>query len=524
MHVRPLRSAVPLAAAALALAACGSTEPTASPDPTVGTFRPTYAEVACPEDVEVQLLVQHACGRLTVLEDRSRPEGRTINVFVVRMEPPGGQGSSDPMLAISGDIGDAAGFGGLAPGPGRLHRTTYVLEPRGVGHSEPSLACAEVDELASEAVQASSGDQIFRRQLLSAVRECRDRLDASGVDVAAYDTAAAAADVADLRRALGIAQWNLIGYGSQSRILLEAARQDADAVRSVVLDSPQLPGLPDPLVARRGLDDAIEALGIACAADAEYSSIAPDLPELFDAALARLDADPVTVTDETGALAQLTGKPVPIMIDGGAFLRAVRSILGGDGPANVRELPATIASAADGDVSDQVVRILGSDPTLCAGYRPVCLDAGSFSLGAYLSILCGDDEPLVDLEAVDTDPRPSVQVVLGDNPYVAACEAWRVPPADEVVNEQPGGTYPLLVLVGEFDSFAPHAFVAQSLSDRQATYVLEVPAQTHNVLGFADCALTIRNAWIDRPEAPPADTSCLATLRISFARPSRATP
>ena len=60
----------------------------------------------------------------------------------------------------------------------------------------------------------------------------------------------------------------------------------------------------------------------------------------------------------------------------------------------------------------------------------------------------------------------------------------------------------------------------QSLSDRPNTYVVTVPAQTHNVLGFTECSLAIRNAWVDDPEAPPADLSCLANLKISFPAPS----
>jgi pimeloyl-ACP methyl ester carboxylesterase len=516
MRVRKLRSGLALATAAVTLAACGATEPTGSPPAASGgAFQPTYAEVACPQDVEIQLLVEHACGRLTVLEDRGRPDGRTISIFILRMEPPGGDSSPDPMLAISGDIGDAASFGGMAPGPERLHRTWYVMEPRGVGHSEPSLACPEVNELAIEAVQAASSDPTFREAFLTAVQACRDRLAAGEVDVAAYDAATAAADVVDLRRALGIAEWNLIGFGSNSRILIEAARQDADAVRSLVLDSPQLPRLPDALVARPGMDQAIEALGKACAADAACAAVAPDLPDLFDIALAKLDAEPITVTDEGGPIAQRAGEPISITVDGGAFLRVVRSVLGGDGPANVRALPATIASAADGELSDQVIRILGSDPTLCAGYRPICYPSGSFSLGTFLSMLCRDDEPFLDREALGTDAGPSVQAVFGDNPYLAACEAWRVPPADEMT-ETLEGSYPLLVLAGELDSFTPYAPIAESLSGRPAAYLLSVPTQTHNVIGFADCVVAIRNAWVDRPDAPPADTSCLATLTTSF--------
>jgi pimeloyl-ACP methyl ester carboxylesterase len=516
MRFRSLGSALPLmASAALVMAACGPNPPTVSTAPSDEPFNPSYSEVLCPDDVEVALLVEHACGRLSVLEDRTKPAGRTISVFVVRMDPPG-EGSADPMLGISGDIGDPAGFGGLAPLPGRVHRTAYVMEPRGVGHSEPSLECPEFDGLAFGAVDARSGDPIFRQKVLTAVKACRDRVTASGPDVAAYDAAAAAADVLDLRNALGISRWNLISFGSQSRILIEAARLDTDAVRSIVLDSPQLPDLPDALLAERGLNEAIETLAVTCAADAACNGTAPGLSDLFRTALAQLDAHPATVTNTTGALAQLAGGPLEIEVDGRTLLRVVRAILGGEGPANVAELPSTIASAAAGGVSDQLVRIVASDPTLCAGYRPACPHGGSFSLGAHLSILCRDDAPFVDLAAVDADATPAYHSVFGDNPYLAACVPWAVPPADGVVHESFGGSIPLLVFAGQFDAFVPELFVTQSLSDRPNTYVVSVPAQTHNVLGFTQCTLTIRNAWLDNPQAAPADTSCLATLTISF--------
>lgn len=520
MRIPRFSSAIRLmACAALAMAACATTEPSITPVPTATTFRPTYAHITCPDDVEVALLVPHACGRLSVLEDRTKPAGRTISVFVVRMDPPEGPGSSDPMLGIGGDIGDAAGFGGLAPLPGRVHRTLYLMEPRGVDHSEPSLACPEFDALAIDAVETSPGSPTFRQKVLNAVKACRDRLTASGVDVAAYDAAASAADVADLRRALGIPRWNLIGFGSQSRILLEAARQDRDAVRSVVLDSPQLPDLPDALLAERGLKYAIEAFAHVCAVDIACNATAPRFSDLLARALSQLDAHPVTVTNTNGALARLAGVPVRLRVDGGTLLRVVRSILGGDGPGNIAELPSTIASAAEGRVSDQLARILGSDPALCAGYRPICPPGGSFSLGAYLSILCRDDAPFVDLAAVDGDPTPAYHAVYGQNPYLAACGPWAVPPADDAVRQPLGGGLPLLVLAGQLDSFAPDMLVTQSLHNRPATYVVLVPAQTHNVLGSTECTLFIRNAWVDHPEATPADTSCLSSLKVLFPAP-----
>jgi len=64
------------------------------------------------------------------------------------------------------------------------------------------------------------------------------------------------------------------------------------------------------------------------------------------------------------------------------------------------------------------------------------------------------------------------------------------------------------------------AFVTQALSERPNTYVVIVPAQTHNVLGFTECVIAIRNAWVEAPDAPPTDTSCLGTLKITFPSPS----
>lgn len=57
-----------LAAAALILAGCTG-------GPGSPAFRPSFHQVRCPADVEVQLVAPHSCGYLTVLQDRSQPAG-----------------------------------------------------------------------------------------------------------------------------------------------------------------------------------------------------------------------------------------------------------------------------------------------------------------------------------------------------------------------------------------------------------------------------------------------------------------
>ena len=75
---------------------------------------------------------------------------------------------------------------------------------------------------------------------LTAVRECHDRLVGEGIDLAAYNMAEVAADVEDLRIALGVDQWNLKGFGT-GRYVFEIIRQHPESVRAAYLDTPEAP-------------------------------------------------------------------------------------------------------------------------------------------------------------------------------------------------------------------------------------------------------------------------------------------
>ena len=43
-------------------------------------------------------------------------------------------------------------------------------------------------------------------------------------------------------------------------------------------------------------------------------------------------------------------------------------------------------------------------------------------------------------------------------------------------------------------------------------YLVEIPNQSYNALGYTECPRAIRNAWIDAPTAAPADTTCLQSI------------
>ncbi len=98
-------------------------------------------------------------------------------------------------------------------------RDLVVLEQRGTLKSEPLLACPELDTYLDGAVGSPPTSSDVAAQESEALQACRDRIAADGLDLAAYNTTENAADVADLRVALGIEESNVYGvsYGTVRR-------------------------------------------------------------------------------------------------------------------------------------------------------------------------------------------------------------------------------------------------------------------------------------------------------------------
>ena len=70
----------------------------------------------------------------------------------------------------------------------------------------------------------------------------------------------------------------------------------------------------------------------------------------------------------------------------------------------------------------------------------------------------------------------------------------------------------MLVYTGQLDSWSARPNVEAALPGLSGASYFEVPGQTHNVMGFTDCSIAMRNAWLDDPAKPPPDTSSLARL------------
>ncbi len=475
-------------------------------------FRPTFRQAPCPEDVTRVVLTPVTCGFLTVLENRSEPEGETIRLFVTRIQPSGGNPAPDPVLILGIDLGKTPDYAGFAPGAQRVNRELILVDARGTGHSEPTLACPEVQRLGERLVGGRLSDPTLREDLRSAAQACHDRLTGEGIDLSAYNLGEMGADVEDVRRALRIPRWNIASYGSTSRVALEVARRFPEHIRAMWLDTPQFPQVDEVTLGITGTQYALRQISADCAADRACSRRFPDLSNALREAVARLDEEPVTVTVADSPVAEAAGHPIRVVVDGAAFLRAVRAMVSSIDLGMAPGVPALIYRALEGDV--EVVAYLLSEEPLCLGYQPVCgAPAQPVFEGALFSILCHDEVPFIEASRLTemAGGDPGFQDAYVASLYLDMCEAWDVGEADSVAHRPVSSDIPMLIYVGRYDAFGPLPVAEQAVASLSGSFLVDVPYQGHNVLGSLDCYRDIRNAWIENPTSAP-DTGCIADI------------
>ncbi len=472
-------------------------------------FRPSYREGPCPEDLDFVLVQRHTCGFLTVLENRSRPEGRTIRLFVVHVVPQSGTaGNPDPIYMPGTKLAGVAKFFDVAPGADRTDREEFIMDQRGVGRSEPNLACPEVDRVNAVTVAAPTTDGSARAAFVDAVGACYQRLTSQGIDPAAYDVRAMAADGEDLRRALGIDQWGIISIGSASRVALEMVRQFPDNIRELVLDSPEVPQVDPFTEGIVGTRAALGEMAAACRADAACSSRFPDVQQAFEAAGVALDQHPITLK----SLESAAGESVDVLLDASMLLRGIRTLLAGEGDVVEGATPAVIYAALDHKwplVRRYITDALASQQAYCLGYSVACDPSNTISVGAYLSVLCSDIVPFVDRSSLTALAAGDAAFasVFARSPWLDACDAWKVPPAEASVATPVSSDVPTLILLGRFDPFGASAVVRPATTGLSQRWVVIDPAAGRNTLADA-CFQELRTLWLADPTSPP-DTGCV---------------
>ncbi|AZM87992.1 alpha/beta fold hydrolase [Streptomyces sp. W1SF4] len=456
----------------------------------------------CPKTPEpVEALSTARCGYLEVPENRARPDGRTIRLAVAVIRSVRADPAPDPVVFMAGGPGaDTFDDIPFLIGSGlNKDRELIVMAQRGNLHDQPNLACPEVDR-ANEKTVAFGWDAPEARQLLlKAFKECRERLTADGTDLSAYNTTENAADFADLRTALGIAQWNVYGYSYGSNLGLTYLRLHPEGIRALAVDSlspPQVTILPwGWRSAREGLDAVLGA----CAAQPACKSRYPGLDETLDAQVAELEANPLTLDARPPG----EGKPVKVVLDGGTLLNTMvgSNVKPVDIPAALEELGrGDPRRFAQGRAKDSV------QPT------------GLVAHGLTQSVACaewvpGTSEP--DVLAAGREAFPGwPRTVLAQTPQLPfeyeVCKVWNV--ADNAARHRVAtvSSVPALVISGTFDMKTGASYAKDASRTLSRSTSVLIPGIGHWVVPQSKCAQQVLASFLARPAAP--DTGCVAGL------------
>lgn len=469
-----------------------SQPPTATPTltSTPRSYTPLFQPADCPMAVEPGYRVD--CGYLMVPEDRGIPAGRSVRLAVAVYHAWGSDPAPDPVVHLSGGPGGSSlsiSRYMLRTGFDRVleERDVIFFDQRGTGFSVPRLDCPEREQ-ASPVLLASH--QTITETLplvVDAFSRCRDRLRAEGVDLSQYNSAASAADIADLRIALGYAEIDLFGASYGTRLALTILRDRPEGIRAVVLDSvyPLEGNLYTDLPANA--QRAFDVFFNRCAADLYCSGQYPDLEDRFYTLVDSLDSQPASL-DYRGNSITLTGKLLVDVLFTGLY-----------NPLVTADMPQMIAEIEIGEYALLRERIA------------LYFEPGT-ALGMQMSVQCREEIPfgsVDDLHASSMAARPQVASTFENStlPLLEACAIWGVPAADPVENQPVNSDVPALILAGEGDPVTPPAWAQETANQLSSSYYYSFAGMGHWVARSNSCAIDLIIEFLRTPTVRPS-TSC----------------
>lgn len=490
--------ALGLAAALVFVVACtdGVAESVGGGRGPAGRAASRFDEDAC--RFEVPGAYEVRCGWLVVPEVRDRPEAGEVRLHVGVFRRDGADLRADPLVYLEGGPGGNALAGAVADFDGRFglfaeDREVVVFDQRGTGYSEPSLDCPELRQLWLDELDEDLGAEVEQRASRDALARCRDRLVGEGVDLAAYHSEASAADVADLRRALGYDRWDVLGVSYGARLAQTLLRTAPQGVRAAVLDSAYPVAVDGVAEFPDRVAQAFDRLFAACDAEAACAASEPALRQRFDALVDQLDRAPVEV------VADVHGEPTPALVDGTGLRDLVFLAL--YEPGLTRAVGRLVDELETG--STTVLRQL-------AGIAASQLEA--VSLGMYVSVQCHEEVPFADraalAEAVARHPHlaDAVEGQLLDGPGAfETCELWGAGTAPPEEDQPVVSGVPTLVVGGQLDPVTPLAWGEQVAAGLGNARFVAYPGLGHGVGTAEGCPAEVTRGFLDNPQAFVAD-------------------
>jgi pimeloyl-ACP methyl ester carboxylesterase len=427
--------------------------------------------------------------RTTVPSDPAPDDLVELAVAILDARGPGPT-RPDPIVYLEGGPGGASvawfDLWAVEGWPSDRDRDLILIDQRGTGYSTPSLGCDDV-------VWAEPGEQT------AALRGCHDAWVAAGIDLATVSTPAHASDVADLRVALGIEEWNLFGVSYGTRVALRVLSDHPEGVRSAVLDSVYPPEVEALLEEIGNGVAAFDALFAACAAEPACARTHGDLAATFATLIDEFDRDPVDLGDD-------------LVVTGDELVAASYAAL--YDPELLGDLPAHLTAAAEdpaaiGELFDAV---WWGHPPHRRDTLPATVPAFEDSDGTFYSVECREEAATIDAQdalgrarAIDHAAAPALTRILEET--LAVCDGWRSGRADPRERDRVISDVPTLLLAGALDPVTPPTYAERAAAGLTAGQLVVFPAVGHAVVLGGDCPHRLATTFLVAPEAP-VDAAC----------------
>jgi pimeloyl-ACP methyl ester carboxylesterase len=425
------------------------------------------------------------CGRLDVPEDRTKPAGRKISVFVAVLPANTLSPKDDPLVVLAGGPGQAASS--IAPFAARLTalrrtRDVVLIDQRGTGRSSP-LACAALKPREQE---------MFETDPVPRARECVDELKARGVDLSQYTTSSFIADLEAVREALGYARWNVWGGSYGTRVAQEYLRRHPDRIRTLILDAVAPPGMIIALDVWRTRQSALEAVFAACRASPSCSKAHPDVA----ASLAAIERELGSDGRDVEFIDPRTGANERARVTFDVVLAALQPFT--YAPESAALLPEVLTLAKRGEFA----------PLFAANPAVSGREIDQINAALHFSVVCAEDAPRIKPggEQAALAGLPTAHLA---RQALAVCDVWprgSVPPdfATPVRSEVPA-----LLLSGGMDPVTPPAYGEEVAKGFSNSKHIVAPGYGHIVSPHA-CGPRLIAAFVDDARVANLPASCIA--------------
>jgi len=441
--------------------------------------------------------VRFSCAKLRVPRDWAQPDGDQLSVSLLRMRNTDQRERIGSLLINPGGPG-GSGIEFAAQSALFLPRTLQQrfdiigFDPRGVGESTPVRCISDEYKDADAAEDPDPDPTEFAEQIEGAARVADTCAARYGEDLKSYNTEATARDMDAIRRAVGDAKLNYLGYSYGTLLGSVYAHLFPTKIRAMVLDGAVDPSQDSVAASEQqaeGFEKAFDAFGANCVRRGSGCPLGSNPRARMQQILQQVRENPVPTNDDRFAT------------EGIVIFAAVAALYS---PERWSALATALDDVQDGKASGVMALVdeyTGRD------------DNGRYdnSVDAQLTITCTDQATSPNPEQIATlqqewEPRyPLFGTALALS--LQGCSRWQAARDPYEVGE--AADAPPIVVVGTTgDPATPYENTAKLAKLLGSGVVLTWQGEGHTAYPQSRCIVDAVNNYLFELRVPDAGTRC----------------